>query len=130
MRAWAASVEEVFREAAAQFRFVDPKLPRGEGDELRFDMVDGDFTHEGNRCTFEVLVSRAGIRDRAVARIAQIVHDIDLKDAKYGRPETSGVARVIDGIIAAHSEDGDRLGRGAALFDDLYASFGGSRRGT
>jgi hypothetical protein len=114
-----------FVDPRAQFRFVDPRTPKGSPDELRFDMVDGDFTHEGNRCTFEVLVTRAGIRDRAVSWIGQIVHDIDLKDAKYGRPETSGVARLIDGAIAKHTDDADRLRRALALFDDLYASFGG-----
>jgi hypothetical protein len=113
-----------FVDPRARFRFVDPKTSKGRPGELRFDMVGGDFTHEGDHCTFETLVSRAGIRDKAVGRIAEIVHDIDLKDGKFGRPETSGIQRLIEGLIAAHSTDKARLERGSALFDDLYASFG------
>lgn len=112
-----------FVDPRARFRFVDPKDAVRRAGELRFDMVDGDFTHEGERSTFETLVLRAGIKDRAVSKIAEIVHDIDLKDGKYGRPETSGVHRMIEGIIAGHPGDEARVKRGAALFDDLYTSF-------
>ena len=112
-----------FVDPRARFRFVDPKDAVRRAGELRFDMVDGDFTHEGERSTFETLVLRAGIKDRAVSKIAEIVHDIDLKDGKYGRPETSGVHRMIEGIIAGHPGDEARVKRGAALFDDLYVSF-------
>ncbi|MFN2385237.1 MAG: chromate resistance protein ChrB domain-containing protein [Thermoanaerobaculia bacterium] len=112
-----------FVDPRARFRFVDPKAAAPKGSELRFDMVDGDFTHEGDRCTFETLVRRAGIQDPAVAKIAEIVHDIDLKDGKYGRPETTGIHRLIEGVIAAHASDPARVKRGAALLDDLYASY-------
>ena len=116
-----------FVDPGARLRFVDPEKAHRGGRELRFDMVNGDFTHEGDRCTFETLILRAGIRDRAVAKIAEIVHDIDLKDGKFGRPETSGVQRLIDGLIASHARDADRIARGAAVFDDLYRAFGGAR---
>ncbi|WP_163202586.1 chromate resistance protein ChrB domain-containing protein, partial [Citrobacter koseri] len=69
--------------------------------ELRFDMFEGEITHEGDRCSFEVLLGRAGIADPAVQAIAEIVHDIDLKDGKFGRDETSGIASLIAGIAAA-----------------------------
>jgi hypothetical protein len=112
-----------FVDPRARFRFVDPKAGDVRGGELRFDMVDGDFTHEADRCTFETLVRRAGITDPAVSKIAEIVHDIDLKDGKYGRPETSGIHRLIEGVIAGHASDPARVKRGGALLDDLYASF-------
>jgi len=55
--------------------------------------------------------------------IAKIVHDIDLKDAKFGRDETIGIERLIAGIAMAHKDDEARLSRGAAVFDDLYEYF-------
>jgi hypothetical protein len=91
--------------------------------ELRFDMFQAEFTHEGDRCTFEVLSERAGLEDTAVRIIGEIVHDIDLKDAKFGREETAGIAGLIGGIVLAHQGDEQRLARGAALFDDLYRHF-------
>ena len=56
--------------------------------------------------------------------IAEIVHDIDLKDAKFGRQEAAGIARLIEGIAAANPDDEERLTKGEALFDDLVAAFG------
>lgn len=112
-----------FVDASARFRFVDPEGAAGREGELRFDMAGGDFTHEGDRCTFETLLARTGRTDPALASVAEVVHDIDLKDGKYGRPETAGVRQIIEGIVAGHAGDEDRLERGFALFDDLYASF-------
>jgi hypothetical protein len=88
--------------------------------ELRFGMYEGEFTHEGDHCTCEVLVARAGLTDPA---IGEIVHDIALKDAKSARVEASGIARVIDSIAAANKDDERRLGREAAVLDDLYELF-------
>jgi len=111
-----------FVDPRGRFRFVDPADPRRD-DEVRFDMPDGDFSHEGDRCTFETLLARSGLRDRALHSVAEIVHDIDLKDGKFGRPEARGVERVLIGIQLATRDDEERLERGFALFDGLYRSF-------
>jgi len=111
-----------FLDPKARFRFIDPKEPRRKG-ELRFDMVGGDFTHEGDRCTFETLLTRTAIRDRTLTEIAEIIHDIDLKDEKFGRDEAAGIEPVVTGMILANPEDEARLERGLVLFDELYQSF-------
>ena len=113
-----------FIDPEARFKFVPAKGYEPEKGELRFDMFDAEFAHEGDLCTFEVLVQRFGLADPALRAIAEIVHDIDLKDAKYGREEAPGVGQLVAGIAAAHPDDEARLARGAALFDDLYASLG------
>jgi hypothetical protein len=105
----------------ARFKFVPAKGYKPQKRELRFDMFDAEFTHDGDLCTFEVLLERFGIDDPALRAIAEIVHDVDLKDAKYGREEASGVGQVVAGIAASQPDDGARLERGAALFEDLYA---------
>ena len=112
-----------FIDPEARFKFVPAKGYEPEPDELRFDMYEGEYTHEGDRCTFEVLLARAGLGDPALAAIGEIVHDIDLKDAKFAREEASGIARVMDGIAAANKDDERRLERGAAVLDDLYEIF-------
>lgn len=112
-----------FIDPAAQFKFVPAKGYAPSAGELRFDMFEAEFTHVGDRCTFEVLLARTGSTDPALTAIAQIVHDIDVKDNKFGRDETRGVASLIEGIAAAEPDDGRRLARGAAVFDDLYAYF-------
>ena len=112
-----------FIDREARFKFVPSSGHRPEPDELRFDMFEGEFTHQGDRCTFEVLLAHAGLADAALAAIGEIVHDIDLKDDKYGRAETAGVRSLISGIAAPGTGDEQRLARGAVLLDGLYDSF-------
>jgi hypothetical protein len=116
-----------FIDPEAAFKFVPGKSYRPQAGELRFDMYQAEYTHEGERCTFETLVVRFGrADDPALQAIAEIVHDIDLKDEKFGRPEASGVAAVLGGIARAHASDADRIRHGAAIFDGLYAQLGGA----
>jgi hypothetical protein len=117
-----------FLDAKARLRFIDPGADEVQAEEIRFDMVDGDFTHEEDRCTFETLVLRTGIKDPALTRLAEVVHDIDIKDGKFGHPETSGVQQLLLGMLMANRDDEARLDRGFALFDDLYQSFRGHPR--
>jgi hypothetical protein len=112
-----------FVDPEARFRFAAGRRHRPAEREVRFDMFEGEFTHEGDRCTLEVLVERLGLDDPALRALAEIVHDVDLKDGKFGRPEAPGIERLIDGIARAHADDEARLARGAAAFDDLYESF-------
>jgi hypothetical protein len=112
-----------FVDPSARFKFVPGRSYAPRSGEVRFDMFEGEYTHEGDRCTFEVLLQHAGLDDPALAAIGEIIHDIDLKDGKYGREETAGIRTVMSGIAAAHREDEQRLARGAAVLDDLYEYF-------
>ena len=112
-----------FVDPEAKLRFVDPREDRRRPGEIRFDMPGGDYTHEADRCTFETLVARLGIDDPALAPIAEIVHDIDLKDGKFGRAEAPGMERVLQGMLLAKPGDEDRIEHGFAMFDGLYESF-------
>ena len=112
-----------FIDPAARFKFVPGRSYAPRAGEVRFDMFEGEYTHEGDRCTFEVLLQRAGLDDPALAAIGEIIHDIDLKDGKFGREETAGIRTLMSGIAAAHRDDEQRLARGAAVLDDLYEYF-------
>jgi hypothetical protein len=116
-----------FIDKHASFKFVPPKGYAPEPSELRFDMYNAEFTHEGDRCSFEVLLGRIGLDDPALSAIAQIVHDIDLKDEKFAREEAPGIKTLINGICADTRDDDERLIRGAAIFDNLYAVFSRKR---
>jgi len=109
-----------FIDPDARFKFVAPEGYRPRDGELRFDMYEAEYTHEGDRCTFETLLRRFRIEDPALADIAEIVHAIDLRDGKFERDDARGIERVLAGIAAAYPDDVQRLERGAALFDDLY----------
>lgn len=116
-----------FIDHEAQFKFVASKGYSPLPGEIRFDMFDAEFTHEGDQCTFEVLRDRHGLSDPALIAIGEIVHDIDLKDSKFGRQEAFGIAGLIAGIAMAYKEDEIRLERGQAVFEDLYQYFSRNR---
>ena len=120
-----------FIDPEARFKFVPGTGYKPLQGELRFDMFEGEFTHRGDRCTFEVLVAHSGLADPALTAIGEIVHDIDLKDGKYGREETGGVRSLISGIASANADDEQRISRGSTVFDDFYEYFsasGGAQR--
>src|SRR3546814_3231854 len=72
-------------------------------------MADAEFTHEGDRCTFEALVVRSGLEtDPALRALGEIVHDLDIADARFERPETPGVSALIAGICAGTDDDEER----------------------
>ena len=112
-----------FIDGTAHFRFVASKAYEGEPNEIRFDMFEAEFTHEGDRCTFEVLLGRFGLDDPALACIGEIVHDIDLRDAKFDRPETLGIDHLIAGLAMTTTDDETRLDQGSAIFEALYHYF-------
>jgi hypothetical protein len=117
-----------FIDSSARFKFVSPDGYTPAAGELRFDMFEAEFTHVGDRCSFEMLLAALGASDNALAAIGEIVHDIDLKDGKFARPEAAGIARLIQGIAARTDDDAERLARGGALLDDLYEAFRARRR--
>jgi len=104
----------------AAFVFVADAAAAPPGS-VRIDMFGGEFTHDGNRCTYEVLLDHFGITDAALRIIGQMVHDIDLHDDAFARPETAGFAAMIDGILSTVAADEDRLREGAVLLDRFAA---------
>lgn len=117
-----------FIDEQAKFKFVPARGYQPQKGEVRFDMFDAEFTHEGDRCTAEVLMARFVPNTNALRPIVEIVHNIDLKDLKYERPETPGVEALITGICTRSKDDEERLERGSALFDDLLEFFSRRRR--
>jgi hypothetical protein len=117
-------------------RFIDPKarftfaadrdaVPRGG---VPFDMFGVDFSHRQDGCTFETLCDLFALRDSAVSRIGAIVHDLDLKDARFGAAECPTVGALIDGLQMAIADDHALLAQGITVFDSLYRSFDRSVR--
>jgi hypothetical protein len=112
-----------FVDPRARFKFVPPKGYVPAPGELRFDMFDAEFTHVGDRCTFEVLVERMGLADPALDALGEIVHDLDLRDGKFGRDEAPGIRSTVDGICTIARDDDQRIAAATPLFDGLHCYF-------
>jgi hypothetical protein len=117
-----------FVDPTAAFRFVPAPQYSHKPGEIRFDMFEGEYTHEGDLCTFEVMIQRLRIEDRALVAMAEVVHDIDLKDGKYGRSETDGFNALLTGLVASQPGDEERMVQGFRLFENLYAYFHWKKR--
>jgi hypothetical protein len=112
-----------FLDPEAKFRFVaDADAAAIAPGEIAFDMQGGEFTHHGDLCTFEVMMRSFGIKDKAVRKIAEIVHDLDLKDDKYGNAAGSGIEEVLTGIRKTVKDDAEMLEKGIAVFEMMYQS--------
>jgi hypothetical protein len=107
-------------------RFIDHKArfvfgePSAHPDAIPFDMfVAEGFGHRGDDCTFETLCKEFSIRDPRVRHIAQIIHDADLSDEKFGRPEGQALETVLTGWESQKLTDEELLQRGMELVDGL-----------
>ena len=107
-----------FVDAGAVVRYRD--LP--EAGEVAFDLPDARFNHIGNLCTFEVLVAAFGLDAPGLRELAEVVHELDLQDGRYGRPEAAGLEAVLSGWQRLPLSDGELEVRGVALFEGLYRS--------
>jgi hypothetical protein len=88
---------------------------------IPFDMLDAEFSHHGNYCTFETLTRRFVISDKSITKIGEMVHDADLDDARFQRIEAVGIDRVLKGWAKEGLPDEEILRRGFECFDALYA---------
>ncbi len=112
-------------------RFIDPKAEirystEPKPDEVTFDMRGAEFGHKDDRCTFETMLFSFNLNEPALHVVAEIVHDIDLRDGRYARPEAQGIDIVLKGWLLAGLSDSELESQGIALFDGLYTAF--SRR--
>ncbi|WP_375195624.1 chromate resistance protein ChrB domain-containing protein [Sphingobium sp.] len=113
-----------FVDPEATFKFVDARsyLP-GTG-ELRFDMAEAEFTHEDGRCSFETIVVRAGLADDpALVAIGEIIHDLDIADGKFNRPETPGLGAILSGVCATSDDDLQRIAQAGEALNQFHAFF-------
>jgi hypothetical protein len=113
-------------------RYIDPKARfifaaelSAHTDAIPFDMFcQQGFGHRGEDCTFETLQKEFSIKDVKVKRIAQIIHDADLGDEKFGRVEGQGLDKVLNGWAKQDLPDDELLKRGMDLIEGLYESLG------
>jgi hypothetical protein len=117
-----------FVDKAAVFKFVPASQYAPKPNEIRFDMFEGEYTHEGDRCTFDVMIQHLQIQDHALIPLAEVIHDIDLKDDKFARSETDGFNALLTGLSAMYPNDDQRMTEGFQLFDNLYAYYQRQKR--
>ena len=107
----------------AKPKFIFDTSPAAHRDAIPFDMFQGvGFGHERDRCTFETLCLAFDISDHKVLTIEQAIHDADLEDGKFGRPEGHTMNQILRGWAAQNVPDDELLRRGMDLIEGFYHS--------
>ncbi|MBU6392151.1 MAG: chromate resistance protein [Planctomycetes bacterium] len=118
-----------FIDPKARFIFLSKSKNKAPTDAIPFDMYGAAFTHHGNDCTFETLIKAFNLKYSALQPIAEIVHDIDLKDNKYDRKEADGIDQIIAGLSQRLKDDNKLLEKGIEIFDSLYQYYTSNKQG-
>ena len=112
-----------FIDSKAVFGFIDEKeIDTLDNNSSAFDIREGEFTHSGDMCTFEVLIKAFGLKDKILRKMSEIVHDLDLRDDKYKAVEAKGLEDILAGIRKSAKDDSEALEKGIAVFEMLYVS--------
>jgi len=112
-----------FVDEKAVFRFIEEKeMENLDKNMILFDAMGGEFTHVGDMCTFEVILKSFSLKSKELKRIAELVHELDVKDGKYKCPEANGIEEILTGIRKLSKDDTEILEKGMAIFEMLYAS--------
>jgi len=110
-------------------RFVDPRAifaffgdPAEAPEEAElFDVVGARLSHRGEDCSFETFLKDYELDDPVLREIAEIIHDADLMDEKYGRPESEGLDAIVRGMQLSLPDEWTLTGHTDVLYDGLYA---------
>ena len=113
-----------FIDPDARFKFVESRHYNPVEGEFRFDMVDAEFTHEGDRCSFETLLVHADLmNDHALVAMSEIIHELDIGDGKFARPETAGVGAILSGVCTSTDDDFQRIATASEALNQFHAYF-------
>ena len=110
-----------FVDRKARFMWLDKPKVRPKG-ALGFDFDGADFTHVGNRVTFEVLLSSFGLdSDTALNQLAAAIHFLDVGGIPV--EDAKGLEMILKGARNKARRDDELALAAAKIFDHVYAAY-------
>ena len=111
-----------FIDPQAEFLFIDPSTERAPPDGHTFDMRGAEYAHEGDNCTFQVMLERHALGgDPALLEMGRIIRDADVPPSRTRRPEAAGLDALIRGFQRSVPDDHEKLVLTRPVYDALYA---------
>src|SRR5207253_5921284 len=112
-----------FVDPQAEFLYVPPEqvmeVAKREG-AIPFDVANVELGHDGPNCSFDAIIKKYNLTDRALQRLAPIVRGADT-DAKDLTPESRGLEAIAEGYRLTYDDDLEQLASESAVYDALYA---------
>jgi hypothetical protein len=110
-----------FVDRKARFVWIDKPKDRPK-DALGFDFDGADFTHIGNRVTFEVLLASFGLDgDPALNQLAAAIHFLDVGGIPVD--DAKGLEMILKGARNKARRDDELVSAAAKVFDHMYAAY-------
>jgi len=111
-----------FVDPQAQFLFVAPSEVEAVAERFAatpFDIEGVPWSHDGARCTFDVMVERFDLGFDALANVAAIVRGADTNRHDLA-PQAAGLLALSVGLSRMIRDDLAQLDAGMLLYDALY----------
>jgi hypothetical protein len=112
-----------FVDPQAEFIYVPADQVLAKAKELQaipYDVPDVEYSHEGDRCTFDYIVKKHSITDPAINQLALIVRGADT-DSFDLAPQAAGLWAISAGLSYNYKDDHEQLSIGMKLYDALYS---------
>lgn len=109
-----------FIDPEAEFAFFGDPADAPQGAEL-FDVAGARLSHHGEDCSFETFLKEFDLKDPVLTEISEIIHDADLMDEKFGRPESEGLDAIARGMQLSLPDDESLTHHADVLYDGLYS---------
>ena len=113
-----------FVDSEAEFLFVPKSQIQRVVEEtgaVPFDAPGVELGHHNGKCSFETIVEHFGLIDKALLRMAKIVHSADVRADRDAEPVATGLEAVAVGYSLRFPDDLENLGRQFDVYDALYA---------
>src|SRR4030095_16358009 len=87
---------------------------------IPYDIPDVEFSHVGDKCSFDAFLKGYELRDPALDRLADIVRGADTSRLDL-TPQSAGLFAISLGLSAVFADDHEMLHHGMVMYDALYA---------
>jgi hypothetical protein len=89
-------------------------------DAIPYDIAGVEYTHEGERCTFDYIIKKHGLTDPALLQIAEIIRGADT-DCFDLAQQAAGLWAISAGLSYNFKDDQEQLAFGMIIYDALYS---------
>ena len=113
-----------FVDSDAEFLFVAStqiEKVSGETGAIPFDALGVELGHKDGRCSFESIISKYGLKEPGLLRLAKIVHAADVSEDIDTDPIARGLEAIASGYSLRFPDDLENLEAQFEVYDGLYA---------
>ena len=113
-----------FIDSDAEFIFVPASEVSARSEQegaIPYDVPGVELGHVDGRCSFESIIKKYALKDKALLRLAKIVHAADVEKDRDADPIAAGLEAIAVGYSLRYPDDHENVRNQFAVYDALYA---------